>query len=611
MAGASPEDLTPQNSQEREQALLNEITRLDRLKDRSAEVIVADDMQTMRLLLSQALRGAGFLTIHRAPDGEAALKIMEDRTCDLALVDWNMPRMDGLQLLDRIRSDPRHNDLVFIMVTGETLDQRVIQAAEEKQDAYLTKPISPQKIDRRLELILEKRLVTAKAFLAEVRGQAEQALEELLAAVQNRPRFSWPLFALGALLSRQGRMEEAERCYQRILDNDPEALLAKVEMGRLREQKGQVDSARQLYHEALTANPHFFRAYDALARSLEAQGDAGQALEALQGALRRQGTENAARQEYLGRLHYELSQYPEAEAAYAKALSLKPRTNLATNSLALAKARLGQGLYEEAMQALERAMTGSGDAVQTVEAMLLAGAAHLHFGSPEKAAEVFNRMQEGSLWPGGKPPFAPHHLHREVGAIYLEAGEEEAARELFTASLNMDFNDEDNHSALRQICDSLGREGLAAEVAVQAEAVRDQTVDEITRRGLDLVGKGQYEAAKSEYLRGLEIDSKSGRLHFNLGKLLYRLKEEKESLRYMAQAARLGLMRKDWHLVVEVARFIAGVGHSGQAEGLLKQTLEKNPGLDAARDLLSEIRLKQLTPAGSKAKSGPPSSVLA
>ena len=146
---------TPLEASPRELEL--EIERLERIEARSASVMVVDDMQTMRLLITQSLRGAGFEEIHGAADGESALNMMRRLNTDLAIVDWNMPRMDGLELLDRVRSTPELKDMVYIMVTAETLDVRVLQAAEEQQDAYLTKPISPDKLARRLDLILEKR----------------------------------------------------------------------------------------------------------------------------------------------------------------------------------------------------------------------------------------------------------------------------------------------------------------------------------------------------------------------------------------------------------------------------------------------------------------------
>ena len=185
----------------------------------------------------------------RAPDGEAALNTLREEGCDLALVDWNMPRMDGLELLDHVRSDPELCDIIFIMVTGETLDERVIRAAEEKQDAYLTKPISPEKLARRLDLILDKRLATARAWQLAMQGYLEAAIEQLMTAAHNRSRAHWPLFELGELLNRHGRYHEAQRCYQRLLEVDPEALSAMVALGRMDEQLGQVEQGRDLYRQ--------------------------------------------------------------------------------------------------------------------------------------------------------------------------------------------------------------------------------------------------------------------------------------------------------------------------------------------------------------------------
>ena len=75
----------------------------------------------------------------------------------------------------------------------------------------------------------------------------------------------------------------------------------------------------------------------------------------LEGAITAQGTENANRQELLGSLQYRLGQFSKAEAAFAKALELKPRQNAVGNNLALGRSRLAQGLLREALPPLQKA----------------------------------------------------------------------------------------------------------------------------------------------------------------------------------------------------------------------------------------------------------------
>lgn len=584
--------------------LLQEIGRLERIKDRSAKVVVVDDMQTMRLLLVQTLRGVGFENINRASDGESAYRVMTEQGCDLAIVDWSMPRMDGMELLEKVRSDPDICDVVFIMVTAETMDRKVIQAAEEKQDAYLAKPISPGKLTRRLDMILEKRLTVATSMLLEVQGEVERAVELLVNASQNQPSMRWPLFALGRLMARQKNHEEAERCFRQILDDDSDALSAMVELGLVREEQGDIVAGQRLYQKAMTSNPMFFRAYDVLAGSLQQSGDPHEALEVLQKAVGKRGSENADRQELLGQLCYELEQYSQAEAAFEKTLKLKPKRNLIQNNLAVARCRIAQGLVEEALEPLKAAAKGNPyqpDEVGQLDAMLLMGGVHIQCGDLAAAEKAFERIKEPRRW-GGEPPFEGSHLHREVGGIYLRSGREDEARDHFAKSLDGDLDDPENLKAMQKICDLAGRHDILAEELQKARERKERLVEHYSRQGLTMVSQGRFEDALHAYQMGLKEDPRAGRLHFNLGKLEYRLELKERARQSMVKSARLGLAQRDWELVAEVARFLDNRGKREQALGLLQKLGEIDPGNQQAAKVLNEFKAADRKKAADQAE---------
>lgn len=584
--------------------LAREIERLEKVADRSAPAIVVDDMQTMRLLLAQALRQVGFKNLHRASDGEVALKLIKENGCLLAVVDWNMPRMDGLELLDAVRSDPELDDIVFIMVTAENLDQRVIRAAEEKQDAYLTKPISAQRLTSRLELILERRLTYARALALEAAEEPERAVEEFMLAVRNRPNFRWPYFGLGDMLYRLGRLDEAERCFNRVLEVDPEAHAALVALGRIRELRGDPGGAQQFYLAALTDSPLMFAAYDAMAGCFFRQGRTQEALDVLERAVTSLGADNASRQERLGRLRYAMGLYPEAAEAMDRAVALKPHQHATANNLLLARALLAQDRFAPASQALGRAATADEPeaARDRVEAMLLTAHAHLRAGEPDRAERAFQKLSDGKAW-GGRPPCPPQQVEREIGLLYLAEGKDEQARAHLRAAVEMAPGDHENLAELSRLCVAQGRQDLAAEISHLAEERREAGVDHYSRSGLEHVARGRYPEALAEYAKGLQIDPRSGRLYYNMAKVYYRAGDRDESLRQVALAARHGLERGDWELVVEAARFLAAVGCVQQALGVLKQVQSRQPGLRVVRAALEELAAeagkKKPAPGGS------------
>ena len=164
-------------------------------------------------------------------------------------------------------------------------------------------------------------------------------------------------------------------------------------------------------------------------------------------------------------------------------------------------------------------------------------------------------------------PFKAHHLKREVGNVYLGAGQEEKARKYFVASLCGDLDDEENRAALDELCRKAGRPELAQTAQEEVSLLKDQEVEACSRRGLELVKRGRYIEALEEYRRGLALNPRAGRLQFNLAKLYYRMKQPREGLSAIAAAAKLGLAKQDWELLVEVARILANTGQTRAGRG--------------------------------------------
>jgi len=103
-------------------------------------VLVVDDFETMRKVTAHQLRDAGAERVLIARDGHEALRVLESHKVDLILSDWNMPGMDGLELLRFVRRDARLRGLPFMMVTAEAARERVQQAIEAGVSTLLVKP---------------------------------------------------------------------------------------------------------------------------------------------------------------------------------------------------------------------------------------------------------------------------------------------------------------------------------------------------------------------------------------------------------------------------------------------------------------------------------------
>jgi two-component system, chemotaxis family, chemotaxis protein CheY len=119
-----------------------------------AKALVVDDSRAVRMILSRNLRELGF-EVCEAGNGKEALDVMEAESnrVSLVLADWNMPEMNGLDLLKRLRQNPQLSSLVIVMVTTETDLEQMATALEAGANEYVMKPFTKDILVEKLELV--------------------------------------------------------------------------------------------------------------------------------------------------------------------------------------------------------------------------------------------------------------------------------------------------------------------------------------------------------------------------------------------------------------------------------------------------------------------------
>ena len=110
-------------------------------------LMVVDDSAVMRSVLIRTLRLSGLplTNVYQAGDGAGALHILESHEVDLALIDINMPVMDGVVLIDRIRADARLSAVSLVVVSTEGSKTR-IESLRSKGVSFIHKPFTPEQI---------------------------------------------------------------------------------------------------------------------------------------------------------------------------------------------------------------------------------------------------------------------------------------------------------------------------------------------------------------------------------------------------------------------------------------------------------------------------------
>jgi len=171
-------------------------------EQRDARLLIAEDEANLRLVLQKELQRLGY-RVQVAPDGEAALRKLEETNVDVLLCDINMPHMDGMELLRRVHERP--NPPEVIMLTGQGTIENAVEAMRIGAYDYLTKPYSINELDVRVRQAAEKRSlrVTNQRLRAQIERQS----------------------VLPEIVSRSLAMNEAIRLVDRVAPSETSVLI--------------------------------------------------------------------------------------------------------------------------------------------------------------------------------------------------------------------------------------------------------------------------------------------------------------------------------------------------------------------------------------------------
>jgi len=120
------------------------------------KILVVDDFSTMRRIIKNLLRDLGFTNTHEADDGNTALPMLKSGDFDFLITDWNMPGMQGIDLLKAVRSDEKLKNLPVLMVTAESKREQIIEAAQAGVNGYIVKPFTAATLQEKLNKIFER-----------------------------------------------------------------------------------------------------------------------------------------------------------------------------------------------------------------------------------------------------------------------------------------------------------------------------------------------------------------------------------------------------------------------------------------------------------------------
>jgi two-component system chemotaxis response regulator CheY len=120
------------------------------------KILIVDDFSTMRRIIKNLLRDLGFNNTQEADDGLTALPMLKGGGFDFLVTDWNMPGMQGIDLLKEVRADAELANLPVLMVTAEQKREQIVEAAQAGVNGYIVKPFTAQTLKEKLDKIFER-----------------------------------------------------------------------------------------------------------------------------------------------------------------------------------------------------------------------------------------------------------------------------------------------------------------------------------------------------------------------------------------------------------------------------------------------------------------------
>jgi len=124
--------------------------------DKNMRILIVDDYSTMRRIIKNLMRELGFSNLDEADDGTTALPMLKTGKFDFLITDWNMPGMQGIDLLAEVRNDPELAEMPVLMVTAQAKKEEIVRAAQAGVNGYVVKPFTAETLKEKINKIFER-----------------------------------------------------------------------------------------------------------------------------------------------------------------------------------------------------------------------------------------------------------------------------------------------------------------------------------------------------------------------------------------------------------------------------------------------------------------------
>lgn len=458
--------------------------------------IVVDDYPGMRSALKMTLSNFGISRIDLAGAAAEVIFKVSNNHYNVILCDFNLGEgRDGQQLLEELRHRGLISlDTVFIMVTAESVYEKVVATAELAPDDYMIKPFSAEVLRNRLDSILLRKLAFANVYAHYEANELELAITACDELIRSHPKYVVDALRFkGEVLNALGRFEEAEALYKQVISMRaiPWARMGLAKALHLQKKDAE---AEELLHDVLEATPELVAAYDLLADVRIAKKDTAGAQEALRQGVSISG-KTVRRQQKLGSIALENGDLATARGAYAAVLEKGQHSVFVspTDFGNLCRVQLEQDDVNAALDTLRK---GKATLQATAEGQLVTavvqGMAHTKAGKSEEA----NKALDEAARLRGKGARVDEKLMLDMAGTCMSNGRHEEADAIVSEVARNAHDSESLLARAKQLYAESGRSEAGDKVLTEATS----DVRKLNNEGVILAHKGDFKGAVDRLL---------------------------------------------------------------------------------------------------------------
>lgn len=453
--------------------------------------LVVDDYPGMRSALKMTLSNFGVTKIDLACSAAEVLFKVGNSSYDIILCDFNLGEgRDGQQLLEELRHRGLISlDTAFVMVTAESVYEKVVATAELAPDDYMIKPFSAELMRNRLENILLKKLAFSQVYRHFEANELEASIAACDEVIKNHPKYVVDALRFkGEILNAMGRFQEAEALYQQVI-NMRAIPWARLGLAKALHLQKKDQEAEEVLHDVLEKTPEMVSAYDLLADVRLAKKDGAGAQVALQQGVAISG-KTVRRQQKLGAVAQENGDLDTARVAFSTVLEKGQHSVFvsSTDFGNLCRVQIEQGDVNAAMDTLKRGKhTLQASPEGQMVSAVVQSVAHARAGRNEEAMKALDEAARLR----GEGTRVDERIMLDMAGSCMALGRHAEADAIVGEVARNAHDSETLLAKARKLYEESGRGAVGNQVLAAATA----DVRKLNNEGVMLAHKGDFQGA--------------------------------------------------------------------------------------------------------------------